>query len=186
MLEPGNVDGAERFPEFCLHSDAAIDDIDDSSYYSQASTSARSSTISSVSTFISTADSCSSYCSVPREEETEKPQRQQSHQSSPPRSRRDKQQLQAARLQRAASTSSSLGVGSNAGKDRQTKTRRFQRSTSGPAEALAAVEPPHDQGLTRMAFAEQQRWITVQQKTFTKWCAHFYLVMSLADGFMTG
>jgi hypothetical protein len=24
-------------------------------------------------------------------------------------------------------------------------------------------------GLTKMAFAEQQRWITVQQKTFTKW-----------------
>ncbi|KAF5590459.1 alpha-actinin [Fusarium pseudocircinatum] len=35
--------------------------------------------------------------------------------------------------------------------------------------ALAAVEPPHDQRLTRMAFAEQQRWVTVQQKTFTKW-----------------
>jgi hypothetical protein len=25
--------------------------------------------------------------------------------------------------------------------------------------------------LTKMAFAEQQRWVTVQQKTFTKWYA---------------
>lgn len=32
-----------------------------------------------------------------------------------------------------------------------------------------AVEPPHEQLLARMAFAEQQQWITVQQKTFTKW-----------------
>jgi hypothetical protein len=24
--------------------------------------------------------------------------------------------------------------------------------------------------LTRMAFAEQKKWVTVQQKTFTKWC----------------
>ena len=29
--------------------------------------------------------------------------------------------------------------------------------------------PTNDQKLTRMAFAEQQRWVTVQQKTFTKW-----------------
>jgi hypothetical protein len=32
-----------------------------------------------------------------------------------------------------------------------------------------ALEPPHEQLLARMAFAEQQQWITVQQKTFTKW-----------------
>ncbi len=32
-----------------------------------------------------------------------------------------------------------------------------------------ACEPPHEQLLARMAFAEQQQWITVQQKTFTKW-----------------
>jgi hypothetical protein len=53
------------------------------------------------------------------------------------------------------------------------KPRRFKRSTSSPADALAAIEPPHDQGLTRMAFAEQQRWITVQEKTFTKWYDKF-------------
>lgn len=49
---------------------------------------------------------------------------------------------------------------------------RFGRSRTvggSPQDALAATEPPHEQGLTRMAFAEQQRWITVQQKTFTKW-----------------
>jgi hypothetical protein len=30
-------------------------------------------------------------------------------------------------------------------------------------------KPPHEQFLARMVFAEQQQWITVQQKTFTKW-----------------
>jgi hypothetical protein len=32
-----------------------------------------------------------------------------------------------------------------------------------------ACKPPNEQLLARMAFAEQQQWITVQQKTFTKW-----------------
>jgi hypothetical protein len=58
---------------------------------------------------------------------------------------------------------------------KSTNSRRFTPSASDPADALAAVEPPHDQRLTRMAFAEQQRWVTVQQKTFTKWylCLEF-------------
>ncbi|KAF4979630.1 hypothetical protein FZEAL_4187 [Fusarium zealandicum] len=87
--------------------------------------------------------------------------------SSPtPRNRRDKSQLHAARLQRSDSTSFSLGLHKRQNPHR---SRRFTPSSSTPADALAAVEPPHDQGLTRMAFAEQQRWITVQQKTFTKW-----------------
>lgn len=36
-------------------------------------------------------------------------------------------------------------------------------------EALAAVEPAHERKPVKMGFAEQQKWITVQQKTFTKW-----------------
>ena len=40
-------------------------------------------------------------------------------------------------------------------------------------EALKAVEALHDPVFrTKMAFAEQQKWITVQQKTFTKWCVY--------------
>lgn len=35
--------------------------------------------------------------------------------------------------------------------------------TESPAGSL------HEQVLAKMAFAEQQKWITVQQKTFTKW-----------------
>lgn len=31
-------------------------------------------------------------------------------------------------------------------------------------------EADDQKGLTKMAYAEQQKWITVQQKTFTKWC----------------
>lgn len=89
--------------------------------------------------------------------------------SSPtPRSRRDKSQLHAARLQRSGSTSTSISLGLHKAK-KPSKSRRFSPSSSTPADALAAVEPPHDQGLTRMAFAEQQQWVKVQQKTFTKW-----------------
>lgn len=69
-----------------------------------------------------------------------------------------------ARRQRSATTNSLLTA------KEKSKTKRFHRATIGSAaDALAAVEPPHDQGLNKMAFAEQQRWITVQQKTFTKW-----------------
>jgi hypothetical protein len=51
------------------------------------------------------------------------------------------------------------------------KKRNFRRQTSSlPTDhGLKAIEPPHEQALTKMAFAEQQKWITVQQKTFTKW-----------------
>lgn len=94
--------------------------------------------------------------------------------SPTPRTRRDKKALHAARVQRSASNSiasvAPLGI-KNTRHHLATKARRFHRSASSPADALAALEPPHDQGLTRMAFAEQQRWITVQQKTFTKWYA---------------
>lgn len=109
------------------------------------------------------------------------------HSPSPTRSRRDAKQLHAARLQRSGST------GLTPKKDRDAKKNRFQRSSSSPADALAATEPPHEQGLTRMAFAEQQRWITVQQKTFTKWLNTKIevrdlevkdLVLDLSDGVM--
>lgn len=89
--------------------------------------------------------------------------------SSPtPRSRRDKSQLHAARLQRSGSTRTSISLALHKAK-KPSKSPRFSPSSSTPADALAAVEPPHDQGLTRMAFAEQQQWVKVQQKTFTKW-----------------
>ena len=87
--------------------------------------------------------------------------------SSTPRSRRAKKELNAARVQRSATQRSEPPA-----KDKEAtpgKRRRFLSSATGKADALAAVEPAHEQGLVRMAFAEQQRWITVQQKTFTKW-----------------
>jgi hypothetical protein len=54
---------------------------------------------------------------------------------------------------------------------RRKQGRDFRRQTNSlPADhGLKAIEPPHEQALTKMAFAEQQKWITVQQKTFTKW-----------------
>jgi hypothetical protein len=90
------------------------------------------------------------------------------HQTPLTRSRHNAKQLHAARLQRSGSTSLSTVPPRKDGSPTSNKTRRFRKSTS-PGDALAATEPPHEQGLTRMAFAEQQHWITVQQKTFTKW-----------------
>ncbi|KAB5570637.1 hypothetical protein GE09DRAFT_1171187 [Coniochaeta sp. 2T2.1] len=101
-------------------------------------------------------------CSSPEE------QHQHQHQQTPiPRSRHNAKQLHAARLQRSGSTS--LSIGSKKDGSPISKTRRFRKNSSQPGDALSATEPLHEQGLTRMAFAEQQRWITVQQKTFTKW-----------------
>jgi hypothetical protein len=106
--------------------------------------------------------------------------------SSPtPRTRRDKSQLHAARVQRSGSrtTNTTFLLGLQIGKQ-STNSRRFPPSASTPADALAAVEPPHDQKLTRMAFAEQQRWVTVQQKTFTKWYLCFkFLACSMLTSF---
>ncbi|KKA30371.1 hypothetical protein TD95_001032 [Thielaviopsis punctulata] len=93
----------------------------------------------------------------------------------PSRSRYNKQELHAARLQRSASKSVSFGSSSDnnspsLGSARVSGVRnRFKRSASSPAEPLNSSNKVKDQGLVRMAFAEQQRWITVQQKTFTKW-----------------
>jgi hypothetical protein len=68
------------------------------------------------------------------------------------------------RVQRSDSTVSNDPLG-------RKKPKVFRRQTSSlPADhGLKAIEPPHEQTLTKMAFAEQQKWITVQQKTFTKW-----------------
>jgi len=96
---------------------------------------------------------------------------------SPPRSikaRRDRTSLQREanrskqftnRLQRSATTN---GSGDLLPKRKLSSFRRQTISLSSDS-GLKAVEPPHDQLLTKMAFAEQQQWITVQQKTFTKW-----------------
>lgn len=61
---------------------------------------------------------------------------------------------------RQRSTSDELG---------RTKPKRFPHSSISPENGLKALEPLHERNLTNMAFAEQQQWITVQQKTFTKW-----------------
>ncbi|RDW73485.1 hypothetical protein BP6252_07392 [Coleophoma cylindrospora] len=90
------------------------------------------------------------------------------HSSSSPvriRSRRDRNsQQKSARQQRSATTSLLLTKHAEA----QPKFHRSSTSLS-PAEALAATEPPHERFKTKMAYEDQQKWITVQQKTFTKW-----------------
>ncbi|KAK7430065.1 alpha-actinin [Neonectria magnoliae] len=210
--QPGNVEGNEQFPDFCLHSRFSSDGGDSQEHHhhqSQSlnhhhhqrqqspsvSSSSRLSTISnfSAASSASTApssvgspssrpvsqclDSCSStsspFPSRPRTLTSSSASSTASASttfSSPtPRSRRDKSQLHAVRAQRSGSRSVSLGVKVGRDKPSNRPPKRFLRSSNSPADALAAVEPPHDTGLTRMAFAEQQRWVTVQQKTFTKW-----------------
>ena len=93
---------------------------------------------------------------------------------SPPtsiKSRRDRSSLlreanrskQFTNRQQRSATTNSIGFP-------RKKPNRFNRPNSSPTDSgLKAVEPLHEQNLTKMAFAEQQKWITVQQKTFTKW-----------------
>ncbi|KAJ0160963.1 Alpha-actinin-like protein 1 [Colletotrichum tanaceti] len=142
---PSNGVCNEEFPEFCLHDHSV-------GSHTTASTSAPSPSAEKTSP-------------VSRDRTSSEASSTTSTYSPSQRNRRDKKELQAQRVQRSGSASLAL-----ARKDGGPKKNRFRSATgSSPADALAALEPPHDQGLTRMAFAEQQKWITVQQKTFTKW-----------------
>ncbi|PFH61094.1 hypothetical protein XA68_18248 [Ophiocordyceps unilateralis] len=155
-LLPGNDDGGvERFPQLCedQHDDLSLlHDARRWSYsyrrlsgdcFPASPKSSRSTTVSSASTAATSVDLAPTTPTLQR-------------------SRRDKELLHAARQQRSSRDRQPLASG------KTKRGRRFQ-SRSSPAAALAAVEPVHDQGLVRMTFTEQQRWITVQQKTFTKW-----------------
>ncbi|QSZ30886.1 hypothetical protein DSL72_000444 [Monilinia vaccinii-corymbosi] len=106
---------------------------------------------------------------------------------------RSRQFSEAARLQRSADkpekSEDYLGLGRR--RKRYQHKNKSNGSISGSGEALKAVEPLHEHQLGKMAFAEQQQWITVQQKTFTKWLntkiAHrklevVDLVKDLSDG----
>ncbi|KAF7955301.1 uncharacterized protein EAE97_000560 [Botrytis byssoidea] len=106
---------------------------------------------------------------------------------------RSRQFSEAARLQRSAEKpekgEEELGLGRR--RKRYQHRNKSKGSISGSGEALKAVEPLHEHQLGKMAFAEQQQWITVQQKTFTKWLntkiAHrklevIDLVKDLSDG----
>lgn len=94
------------------------------------------------------------------------------------------------RLQRSTSACSERNPNQNIGRRR---ARTFQQPTPNlPLDhGLKALEPLGEQSLVKMAFAEQQQWITVQQKTFTKWLntkiesrevAVVDLVKDLSDG----
>ncbi|KAK1984773.1 hypothetical protein LZ30DRAFT_585403 [Colletotrichum cereale] len=166
---PGNAGCNEEFPEFCLHDHSAGTHHHhrySSTAGSHTSTSSPASTTPTTPTTAGFSPPCPVKTSPASRDRTNSGTSSSSTAYSPSqRTRRDKKELQAQRLQRSGSTSLVL-----ARKDGTAKKNRFRSATgSSPADALAAVEPPHDQGLTRMAFAEQQKWITVQQKTFTKW-----------------
>ncbi|EGY22306.1 hypothetical protein VD0002_g9243 [Verticillium dahliae] len=195
---PGN----EEFPDFCLHAHAQAQaqaqahthahgshiqtDADTNQHYrlsnshsttsnDSADTSSNTPTASSPASTRPTSPACTEYSSPDYGSPTTSRIRTNSAGGSPSplRSRRDKKELHAARLERAGSATGTLHLAISRHETQAagaSKKQRFRSSTSSnPAAALAAIEPPHDQGLTKMAFAEQQKWVTVQQKTFTKW-----------------
>jgi type IV secretory pathway VirB10-like protein len=73
------------------------------------------------------------------------------------------------RLQRAASDSAGSEVLGRDGSIRRKRDYRQKQRHSAPGDCAKGEEKANEQVLTKMAFAEQQKWITVQQKTFTKW-----------------
>jgi hypothetical protein len=100
--------------------------------------------------------------------------------SPKPRRDRSRQQIEAHRVQRARS--STTGSNSSASSTKAAKVAGFrnpQRSSlpSGiegiqdreTQDREAVLERANGNGPRKMAYAEQQKWITVQQKTFTKW-----------------
>lgn len=72
------------------------------------------------------------------------------------------------RLQRSSSTPSPEDT---VRRHSDIRRKAAQRHSAPVQEIGKSEEKPNEQVLTKMAFAEQQRWITVQQKTFTKWYA---------------
>ncbi|KAF5130081.1 Alpha-actinin-like protein 1 [Metarhizium anisopliae] len=177
---PGNLEGAGQGSQFCLHSsscshlDGCTCVLDDDhlvrqfrdSISASTSRSSRSSTLSTASTSLTAAD-----CDCTQSTATGPGCRSQTRSSLPgKRSRRDREQLQAARLQRSGRDGPPLGSKDKPSKHSKANwSRRRSGNTSGTADALAAVEPANEHSLVKMSTLEQQRWINVQQKTFTKW-----------------
>jgi hypothetical protein len=198
---PGNVQGVDKFPDLCLHDENDNHPTPTSQTFQFAPRPLRtSSIISSSPSEFSAVSETSTRATSPTSDfpllDSSSSIYTKDHTSSPdssrpssqtfefdsrgapiPRSRSHKQQLHAARVQRSASSSlnNAPALASRETREERPRKPRFGRTVSSPADALAALEPPHEQGLTRMAFAEQQRWITVQQKTFTKWYASINL-----------
>ncbi|KAH7354219.1 alpha-actinin-3 [Plectosphaerella cucumerina] len=178
QLSQGPLPGNEQFPDFCLrsqdhhhqphhhHSHSTTSDASEASSDTPTSSSPSSTTPPSPT---ATDYSTSSPSSTKYKSSSSTRDRNDSTGGSPTpgsRSRRDKKELHAARVQKIGTPGASLVKRESVSKANKL---RFSSSSSTPADALAAIEPPHEQGLTRMAFAEQKKWVTVQQKTFTKW-----------------
>lgn len=180
---PGNLEYASQGSQFCLHTYSHLDggiNIPDNDHLLQLhsrqvshpaspSRSSRSSTLSTVSTNVTVPD-CD--CANTTASTTDKGTRRHSRTNSSlpaKRSRRDREQLHAARLQRSRRNGPPLGSKDTNIKHSKAGWNRRKSGNSGTADALAAFEPANEHNLSKMSTLEQQRWINVQQKTFTKW-----------------
>lgn len=182
----GPLPGNEQFPDFCLrsqdpdqhqhqHHQAGTEEHrqlrshrhSTTSNASAASTDSRLSSSSRASTTPPSPTATDYSYTSPDKSSTRDRNDSTGGSPTPNRSRRDKKELHAARVQKTGTAGGTLVKRESLSKANRL---RFSSNSSTPADALAAIEPPHEQGLTRMAFAEQKKWVTVQQKTFTKWC----------------
>jgi hypothetical protein len=91
----------------------------------------------------------------------------------PTNRRRDRLSLQKEReANRSKQFTNRLQRPGSGDKDTVRKGKRDfkQRQRNSLASEGSNGEVDDQKGLAKMAYAEQQKWITVQQKTFTKWC----------------
>jgi hypothetical protein len=153
---PGNLEGAGQGTQFCLHNCSHPDggslnsdcllQFQDISCSDSTSRSSRSSTLSFVSTSLTVSDcdcahsTASAPLRLPRSRSSVAAQR----------SRRDREQLHAARLQRSRRNGPLLGSKSKHSKHSKAHWNRRQSGNSGTADALAALEPVNEHSLTKM------------------------------------
>lgn len=225
-LQPGNLELADQFPEFCLQPQRHPNNIDTKPASSTATVIASPTTLqlqlqhppstrilpvagiwtppSSPSNSRPGSPIAEAEADVPFERLLQRPlslaSRPRPRCVSYPPQRSGRDQETAARLQRSEKRSSSLGTKVPSRSPAHSKLSsppkpppkpaKFSRRPARPAESpehaqaesqsqasaadvvvdSSSIHGVHDQFLTRMTFSEQQRWITVQEKTFTKWC----------------
>ena len=101
----------------------------------------------------------------------------------PLRRTRCNKELQAARQRRSTYARRPSDVERKATDRTKHPDSGWVRSSSvSSTEAFSAVESANEHTLARMTTLEQQRWINVQQKTFTKWCVAKHCPISALIG----
>lgn len=185
---PGNLACAEQLPQFCLLgcTNTSANSFGDPDQFADTASTASSRHLSisaaSTSTSASDIDSCNCNCQTFSETQTKEASPSGTPTTARKRSRRNKEELHLARLRRSQRDKPSLGSRNGHKRARWT----HPRTHSSKNDALAALEPPNERALAKMSTLEQQRWINVQQKTFTKWYVCVYVLGWPRKGLASG